>query len=235
MNDGKLSLYLFVLLFSFFGCVSEHKLELSPEALRGKAYFASFGCNSCHRIGNEGGTLGTDLTYVGFTRSPEWLDLWLKNPQNWKKNTLMPEFNLPDSVRKDLVSYLSTLKGELYRTNPPWNRAEWMNDAVKRGEAIFASVGCRGCHGEAGKGGYPNNNVHGGLIPSLTRVADGYSKDELKERIRKGIESIAKNPDQPPPMLRMPAWGEVLKEDELEALVEYLFSLRPPLKEEDAW
>lgn len=201
----------------------------------GRAHFIGYGCMTCHRVGNEGGALGPDLTFIGFRKSREWLDLWLKNPPAWKKNTVMPNFFFKDNIREAIVDYLVTLKGQEFKEKP-WDAAEVKSDPVKRGEVLFNRLGCVGCHGNFGKGGYPNNNVVGGLIPSLTMVADGYSKDELKDKIRKGVPQSAKaDPNGETPMLHMPSWGEVLKDDELDALVEYLYSLRPAKTGEDAW
>ncbi|MBI4218011.1 MAG: cytochrome c [Elusimicrobia bacterium] len=232
----KIQFFLLTLSFAalFSGCASQS--ESASSVSRGEGYFAGYGCATCHRIGNEGGRLGPDLTTIGFRKSKEWLDLWLKNPPEWKKNTLMPNFYLKDSIRKDMVDYLVSLKGDLYESKErPWNKSDLMADPRKRGETIFNSVGCVGCHGVTGKGGYPNNNVVGGAIPTLTRVADGFSKEELKDRIRKGSIPAPANPQSPSPMITMPAWGKILKEDELDALVEYLYSLRPPVSEEEAW
>lgn len=221
-----------VLLFPIAAC---QKAPADPVA-RGKAYFVGLGCITCHRVGDKGGgQAGPDLTYIGFRKSPEWLDLWLKDPHSWKPGTSMPNFNLKEPVRQAIVAYMSTLKGDLYRQSPPWNEKSLMEDPVKRGEVIFNRVGCVGCHGAAGKGGYPNNNVVGGKIPSLTNVAEGYSKDELKERIRDGKTSDPADPAAPEPMIAMPAWKEVLKDDEIDALADYLYSLRPAPKKGDDW
>jgi hypothetical protein len=44
---------------------------------RGKAYFVGLGCITCHRVGDRGGgQAGPDLTFVGYRKSPEWMDLW---------------------------------------------------------------------------------------------------------------------------------------------------------------
>jgi mono/diheme cytochrome c family protein len=147
----------------------------------------------------------------------------------------MPTYKLKDHVRADLVAYLSSLKGEIYRENPPWNRPDLMDNKVKRGEMLFNRVGCAGCHGAAGQGGYPNNNVVGGKILSLTYSADGYSKEEMNTLIHKGRISLPADPSQPAPMIRMPVWGDYLKEDEIDALVEYVFSLRPANQPKDDW
>ncbi len=208
----------------------------TPEAL-GKAYFYSYGCTTCHRIGSEGGNVGPDLTYIGYRKSEEWLRLWMKDPKAWKPDTNMPTLHLNETALNALVAYMFSLKGEDYKgEKAPWKTEALKDDPVKRGEAIFNRVGCTGCHGTAGIGGFPNNNVVGGKIPSLKFVSDGYSKEELKEKIHKGVpESSPEDPSQPKPMIHMPAWGEVLGDEELDALVEYLFSLRPASSPSDSW
>ena len=225
-----------LLLLPFLSSCASRNGKATGEAAVGKAHFEGFGCATCHKGGGKGGTLGPDLTFVGFRKTPEWLDLWLKDPNHWKRNPLMPNFCLKDGVRKHLVAYLSTLMGQDYlEGTPPWNKPELMDDRIKRGQAIFQGMGCMGCHGGQGQGGYPNNNVAGGLIPSLTTVADGFSKEELEDKIRKGSTPVPENASEPPPMISMPPWGPILKEDELHDLVDYLFSLRPERSGEDDW
>lgn len=62
----------------------------------------------------------------------------------------------------------------------------------------------------------------------MIHVAEGYTKAESKTRIVKGQREIpALDPKRPPPPLYMPAWGAVIKDAELDDLVDYLFSLKP--------
>jgi mono/diheme cytochrome c family protein len=204
-------------------------------AARGKAYFVGLGCITCHRVGERGGgQAGPDLTFVGFRKTPEWMDLWLKDPQAWKPGTSMPNYHLKDDVRADLVAYLTSLKGELYRDGKePWNLPAVKDDPIKRGEVIFNRVGCVGCHGSNGAGGYPNNNVVGGKIPSLTFAADGYSKEEMHQRIAEGKKSDSADGSKAPPLIYMPRWEEKLQPDEIDAVVDYVTSLRPQDKKSD--
>lgn len=203
---------------------------------RGRSYFVGLGCITCHRIGDKGGgQAGPDLTTVGFRKTPEWLRLWLANPAAWKPGTAMPNFKLKDNVREDLVAYLTSLKGEIYRAKPPWDAPAVKGNPLKRGEMLFTRVGCVGCHGERGQGGYPNNNVVGGKILTLTYAADGYSKDEMRALLHKGRVSLPADASLPPPMIRMPAWGQYLTDDEINDLVEYVFSLRPATTAKDDW
>lgn len=195
----------------------------------GKAYFVQAGCSSCHKIGDEGSAAGPDLTLVGFRQSPAWLDLFIKDPQAWKKDTLMPNKRVSDEARAAMVAYLSGLKGQDWpKGSRPWDAPSLIKDPVARGRVIYGRAGCAGCHGLAGEGGYPNNNVKGGLIPPVSKVKDGFSKAELVAKLRMGVPRSQKADERgPEPMIRMPAWGEILDDAELDALAEYLFSLAP--------
>ena len=196
-----------------------------PGPQDGQAYFKQLNCRSCHRVGGEGaGRGGPDLSTVGFRRSKEWLDLYLKDPKAWDPNTLMPNPRLSEKGRAALVNYLSGLRGEAWVGERPWTA---LTDPVAKGRLIYNAVGCVSCHGSAGKGGYPNNNVEGGKIPALNNVRETFTKDELKKKIAKGVVPVAKDPAAPAPMLQMPAWGVLLDAAELDALVEYLMTLTP--------
>jgi mono/diheme cytochrome c family protein len=204
---------------------------------QGEAYFNAYGCIKCHQLGGEGGTYGPDLTLIGFRKSPEWLNTWLKNPHSWRKETVMPNFNLPDGIRGALVAYLSIQKGQAWeKTGKPWNHPDLQSDQVKRGEVLFDKAGCVACHAQKGAGGYPNNNVIGGQIPSLAKVFEGYTKEELHNKIKGGVTPSPLDPDASPPMITMPKWGQLLKDDEISAVTDYLLSLAPKSQDKkDAW
>ncbi len=194
---------------------------------RGKADFQGLGCIKCHQIGGEGHAWGPDLTLVGFRKQPQWLDLWLKNPHAWNAKTIMPNFNLNDGTRADLVAYLSAQKGQAWAAYPWRTEAAKALPSVARGKLIFNMAGCVACHGQDGFGGYPNNNVVGGMIPSLTNVSDGYGHADLHAKIQNGVISMPADASKPKPLIYMPKWGDQLKSDEIDAVGDYLFSLKP--------
>ncbi len=104
--------------------------------------------------------------------------------------------------------------------------------AIEFGRAVFQEFGCAGCHGPEGRGGITNKNMDlGEEVPPLITVSEGYTREELKEIIRQGRYPGRATRDQPSPPLWMPAWGEKLSEDQLDALVEYLTSLNLELRE----
>jgi len=203
-----------------------------PAAL-GRGAFVAFGCSNCHAVGAGGPNTGVNLAYAGFMHTPEWLDLWLQDPRRWKKATAMPDPRLSKEGRKRIVAYLSTLKGQGYdKEGRPWESPALRADPVERGRALFNGAGCAGCHGPRGKGGFPNNNVYGDRVPELDHVKGEFSEQELRRKIQFGVsDPHPENPRLPDPMLSMPAWGQVLKDDDIDALIAYLYSISRPPKE----
>lgn len=189
----------------------------------GRALYSAAGCQACHRVGETGGNAGPDLTMVGVRRSRAWLELWLSHPAAWKPDTLMPDFKLPPKTLQAIVDYLAGLKGQEYRERSPWD-----------GRAVYARAGCVACHGPQGRGGHPNNNVAGGAIPGLSSVAETFTLDELKEKIRRGVLKPEKaDPHGPEPLVFMPAWREIIKESEIDAVASYLMALGKGQKTSD--
>ena len=215
------------ILLSFGLTACSRQAPLTDPAARGERDFQGLGCVKCHRVGDVGNDWGPDLTLVGFRKPSAWIDLWLKNPHSWNAKTVMPSFNLNDETRADLVAYLSAQKGQAWKEYPWRATAAKAMPPVERGKMIFNHAGCVACHGQFGGGGYPNNNVAGGLIPTLTLVSEGYSKAELHAKIQNGSTPLPNDMSAPRALLNMPKWGEQLKSDEIDAVVEYLFSLKP--------
>ncbi len=225
------------ILISSFSTLAACRGEQDP-AVKGAAYFNSYGCVKCHAIGETGGSYGPNLTLIGFRKTPQWLDLWLKNPHAWRSQTVMPNFHLSDEMRGDLVAYLSQQKGQAWETTGrPWNDPALAADPVKRGEVLFNKAGCVACHSQNGRGGYSNNNVVGNQIPALTKVYETYTKAELINKIRGGVAPTPADPSRPAPMIQMPKWGEFLKDDEISAVADFLISFKPTgsAAKKDAW
>lgn len=234
MKRGAFHLLLVAVVLGFSACAKSH----SDPVARGRAAFASYDCKKCHVVNGVGGALGPDLTFVGFRKSPEFLDVWLKDPRAWKADVSMPNFHFKDNVRADIVAYLASLQGQGYLEGgaKPWAHAELAGDSVKRGEEIYKRVGCVTCHNKVGKGGYPNLNAVGGLVPSLSMVADGFSKAELVQKIMEGVAHPAKADEAgAAPLLAMPAWEKKLNKEEVEAIADYLMTLKPKGASDGDW
>ncbi len=121
----------------------------------------------------------------------------------------------------------------------PWHllkigeaRMEKPKDENAAGERVYLRYGCVTCHGREGKYQAPNLNAQGGKVPALTYVAEGFTLDELKDRIRKGRKSDKEDIMGPHPPLYMQPWKDIMDEDELDALIKYLVNLMP---KEEKW
>ena len=85
--------------------------EAAKQAERGKQLFSNkYGCNACHRVGEEGGLVGPALDRAGFRLNGTWVFRWLKYPQAMKAETRMPNLGLSDADATAVTMYLSTLK-----------------------------------------------------------------------------------------------------------------------------
>jgi len=71
------------------------------------------GCTGCHRIGKlslQRITIGPDLTSVGDRLKEAWIYSWVKNPQKYRPDTLMPNLGLSDMQARAVAAYLSGQK-----------------------------------------------------------------------------------------------------------------------------
>ncbi|MGH7206038.1 MAG: c-type cytochrome [Nitrospiraceae bacterium] len=74
-----------------------------------RLYTNKYGCNGCHRIGEEGGVVGPALDRAGFRLNHTWIYRWIKYPQSMKPDTRMPNLGLSDQDAKAITMYLGTL------------------------------------------------------------------------------------------------------------------------------
>lgn len=89
----------------------------SPE--KGKELIETVGCVGCHMVEGidekwnaVGARKGTYLTGTGSKVNPDWLVSWLKKPNHYQADTVMPSFRLTDQEANDIASYLLSLKNE---------------------------------------------------------------------------------------------------------------------------
>jgi menaquinol-cytochrome c reductase cytochrome b/c subunit len=91
------------------GAPTEIELKTSARFERGKQVVASSGCLGCHKIGENGNTLGPNLTHIGETLGRDAIARTLINP-----TTPMPSYQ---SLQQEeprqftqLIQYLASLK-----------------------------------------------------------------------------------------------------------------------------
>jgi menaquinol-cytochrome c reductase cytochrome b/c subunit len=93
------------------GAPTEIDLATSPQNEEGKEITASAGCLGCHKIGENGNTLGPNLTDIGDRLGKDAIARTLINP-----TSPMPSFKTlreqkPDQFNK-LVAYVASLKSD---------------------------------------------------------------------------------------------------------------------------
>ena len=93
------------------GSPTEIELATSPQYEQGKEITASAGCLGCHKIGENGNTLGPNLTMIGDRLGQAAIARTLQNPTapmpsyaNYRKTN-------PEQFNK-LVQYVASLKGD---------------------------------------------------------------------------------------------------------------------------
>jgi quinol---cytochrome c reductase cytochrome c subunit, bacillus type len=93
------------------GSPTEIDLATTPELEEGKEITASAGCLACHKIGENGNTLGPNLTEVGTRLGPDAIARTLVNPTPPMPPYAEFQQESPEQFDK-LVEYVASLKGE---------------------------------------------------------------------------------------------------------------------------
>ncbi len=68
-------------------------------------------CVACHAVGGVGGVVGPPLDDVRQRKNRADLLAWIANPQTIKPGTAMPQIEMSDAQRAEIVDYLLSLTG----------------------------------------------------------------------------------------------------------------------------
>jgi menaquinol-cytochrome c reductase cytochrome b/c subunit len=93
------------------GSPTEIELATSGQYEEGKEITASSGCLGCHKIGENGNTLGPNLTEIGARLGPQAISRTLVNPTSPMPSYASLQAENPEQFDK-LVQYVASLKGE---------------------------------------------------------------------------------------------------------------------------
>lgn len=104
-------------------------------------------------------------------------------------------------------------------------------ESVVRGERLAASLGCFGCHGPGGLGGVANQKARIPVVPGFAGergLLHSKSRDDVRAFIVDGAPVWRRRDpehhhDTQWAALTMPAYGEMLDEDEVDDLVAYIW------------
>ncbi len=97
-----------------------HARYTGGNASRGKELIQTVGCIACHQVEGikvsekVGALRGPYLTGTGSKVSANWLVSWLKKPDHYQEDTIMPSFRLSDREAQDMTAYLMGLKNKIF-------------------------------------------------------------------------------------------------------------------------
>lgn len=118
---------------------------------RGRALFRGKGCMGCHKIGDLGGQVGPELTFVGDKRTdPRWLLEHFRDPRKYAPGSTMPSYRkMSEAWLESLTAFMLSLRRAPYElvasvplekeqvkglVEPPVKRGHW--DAPERAQAV---------------------------------------------------------------------------------------------------
>jgi mono/diheme cytochrome c family protein len=143
-------------------------LEGAPVLSKGKRLFVKLGCHGCHLAdgyANEG-KVGPRLNRIGSKVDASWLYRWIKNPKDYLPKTTMPEFGFNERDLMGVTAYLLAASEKDYELPVKFESGD-----PEKGEKLFESVGCQGCHTLNGKGET--------FAPDLSRIGNKVNTDWL--------------------------------------------------------
>jgi mono/diheme cytochrome c family protein len=201
---------------------------VDPHVAAGAHDYVQFACAQCHGLQGRGGVSPAvpPLTGVAQQLTPTELRSIINHGLGESSNPTQPYMPVWGAVISatqvsDLIAYLRAGLPAV-PTAEPTPVPQQQGDVVK-GSALYTRYGCINCHGPNGLGGVPNPQSPDKTIPPLSGK-DFRSQFNTDAKIIAVIRSgsvIGKAP-----IVSMPHWGGIIPEDQLQALVEYLKSLK---------
>jgi ubiquinol-cytochrome c reductase cytochrome b subunit len=90
---------------------SEEAFDPDKEKLRlGRAVYSDLQCAMCHRINKRGKQRGPELDYIGDRLQEDYLRQWLRDPEKFMPDTIMPSIHVGEDKFDALVFYLMSHK-----------------------------------------------------------------------------------------------------------------------------
>jgi cytochrome c2 len=215
------------------GCVSCHADDVwmpgTEDLQAGRELMRHMGCWVCHKLEypafQELRRPGPSLLRVAGKVSPGWAYQWISAPRDFHPTTWMPHFffqsntTTEENLERQRAEIRATVAYIFDRSEKPDYPPAPRGDAA-RGEQLFETVGCQGCHLRDAEGTrddyFPQlNRLHG---PNLIRLGNKVSSGWLYAWL--------KNPKQYNPHTRMPSLR--LTDREAADLGAYLLSSTDP-------
>ncbi|MBI4540868.1 MAG: c-type cytochrome [Gemmatimonadetes bacterium] len=178
-------------------------------------------CLGCHRLGDEGGRMGPDLTGLGMRAGASYVRAVIEDPAMMVPGTIMPKVPMRPETLDLIAAYLVQRRGVPEDTAPAVQPppAPPMGAQARSGEALYRAY-CAPCHGPDGRGdGYNAPHLPARPVPHAdSALMSRRPDDTLFDGIYAGGRILGRSH-------RMPAFGETLSRTEIRALVAYIRQL----------
>ncbi len=200
---------------------------VDPHVAAGAHDFVQFACAQCHGMQGRGGVSPSvpPLTSVAKTLTPAELRSIIDNGLGESTNPTKPYMPVWGAVISttqvsDLIAYLRAGLPEVATAEPP--AIPRRQGAVVEGSALYSSYGCINCHGPNGLGGVPNPQSPDKTIPTLSGpdFRKEFNTDAKIIAVIRSGSVIGRAP-----IVSMPHWGGIIRDEQLRALVAYLKTL----------
>ncbi len=158
---------------------------------------------------------GPSLKEIKAKDLKEWIPAWIKNPHEFRPGSKMPVFRLLDEEVQQISAYLwqNALDGDLAR-HPRGN--------AERGQELFETRGCRGCH-SIGEG---ESRIGADFAANLSRVGEKMNYDYMVRWIHDPAE-VTPDPDVPDALRPRPVMPSLrLTDSESRDIATYLSEQR---------
>lgn len=130
--------------------------------------------------------VGPNLKEIKAKINPNWLPVWLANPQAFRPGTKMPTFRLNDEEVQAMSAFLwqSAIDYVKPETQAP-------GDAV-RGQELFKSLGCMACHSISGEAiGFSRGKIGGDFAADLSRIGEKANYDYIVRWVHNPRQRLA--------------------------------------------
>ena len=201
---------------------------VDPKVAAGAHDFVQFACAQCHGLNGEGG-VSPDvpaLTTAGKALTVDQLTHIINHGLGESANPTKPYMPvwgavISKSQVSELVAYIRAGLPSVPTATPP--DVPQNQGLAVAGAALYVRDGCINCHGPNGLGGVPNPLSEDKTIPPLSG-GDFRSEFNTDKKIEDVIRSGSVIGQAP--IVSMPHWGGILSQQDLNALVAYLKTLK---------
>ncbi len=192
-------------------CHEDYPVLETKSLTKGRDLFLKIGCFGCHKgmndIDDDRLSIAPPLSDVkAKIINLKWVKMWLEDPLKYNPDTYHPNFSLTGKEIDGVISFLFSNQPKV-KINP----VKLNGTSVKKGESLFISRGCMGCHSTR-----KNDKSIFFNVPNLNGIGSKVSADWLYGWVKDPFFYNKKS--------RMPKLD--IKDDEIKDIVKYLTTLK---------